>query len=71
LSWFKKLEKRILNIEHFLYPGHEPKDEKISKLGYRQFSVEEYEVFYRIEGELVLICRVIHSSRDYQNLMTN
>ena len=71
LSYFNKIEEKILRHEDFPLMGHMPKDERIKKLGYRQFSVEEYEVFYRIENDLILICRVIHSSRDYQKLMTN
>lgn len=45
LSYFNKIEEKILRVEDFPLMGRLPKDERIKKLGYRQFSVEEYEVF--------------------------
>jgi toxin ParE1/3/4 len=42
-----------------------PKEPQLKKLGFRYLLVEDYLVFYTVEGSTLLVHRVIHGARDY------
>lgn len=64
-----KIEKNLTRL--FSYPslGKIPKDEELRRLGYRFLVVENYLIFYTIEGQTILIHRIIHGARDYLKLL--
>ncbi len=48
--------------------GAIPKEAQLKKLGYRYLIIEEYLVFYTVEGQTVYVHRIIHGARDYLSL---
>ena len=38
-------------------------------LGFRSFPVSDYVVFYRVEGDVVIIHRVLRGSRDIESIL--
>lgn len=49
--------------------GVVPKDERLSKLGYRILIVDKYLIFYVIKGTSIQIRRIIHGARQYEFLI--
>ena len=41
----------------------------LSSGGYREHLVGNYVIIYRIEGSLVILCRLFHQRRNYHNLL--
>jgi toxin ParE1/3/4 len=48
--------------------GRVPKEEELAGLGYRYLVVENYLVFYVVEGAAILVHRILHGARDYSRL---
>ena len=63
-----KIEKNLIRLSFYPYLGKIPKDEELSRLGYRFLVVENYLIFYTIEEQTILIHRIIHGARNYLNL---
>lgn len=49
--------------------GRTPRDKELRNLGYRYLIVQNYLVFYTIEGKTVLIHRILHGARNYKTLL--
>jgi len=64
-----KIEKNLIRLSFYPYLGKIPKDEELSRLGYRFLVVENYLIFYTIEEQTILIHRIIHGARNYLNLL--
>jgi toxin ParE1/3/4 len=64
-----KIEQNLIRLSFYPYLGKVPKDEELSRLGYRFLVVENYLIFYTIEGQTILIHRIIHGARDYLSLL--
>ncbi|CDD76674.1 putative uncharacterized protein [Cryptobacterium sp. CAG:338] len=41
----------------------------LSSGGYREHLVGNYVIIYRIEGSLVILCRLFHQRRNYQQFV--
>ncbi len=54
----------------FFHPemGVVPRDERLSRLGYRVLVIGKYLVFYVLKPKTVQIRRIIHGARQYQFL---
>jgi len=63
-----KIEKNLTRLSFYPCLGKIPKDEELSRLGYRFLVVENYLIFYTIEEQTILIHRIIHGARNYLNL---
>ncbi len=68
-AFVKKLDQRIGNLETHPLPGHIPRDEKLRNSGYRILVIESYLVFYMIRGRTVEIHRVLHGSRNLDDII--
>lgn len=69
-AFIEKLDRRILNLKNYLFLGKKiPRDEKLKDFGYRVFIIESYLVFYVVRDKVVEIHRVIHSSRNLNNII--
>ncbi|TBL72687.1 type II toxin-antitoxin system RelE/ParE family toxin [Paenibacillus thalictri] len=64
-----KLDKAISNLQQFPFSGHHYRGVGRLKNDYRMLVVENYLVFYVVEGKIVEIRRIIYSKRDYQKLL--
>ena len=68
-TFLETLDKRIRHLATHPLIGRYPRDEKLQKLGYRVLIIESYLVFYLIRGRTVEIHRVIHGSRNLEDMI--
>jgi toxin ParE1/3/4 len=68
-GFLEKLDERIGNLRTHPLIDHAPRDETLKNSGYRVLVVESYLVFYVIRGRLVEIHRVIHGSRNLDDII--
>ena len=64
-----EIEKNLELLSDNPHLGRIPRDEEIRNLGYRYIIVQNYTIFYTIEGRTVLIHRIIHGARNYKSLI--
>jgi toxin ParE1/3/4 len=63
-----KLEKNIKLLSKSPHLGRVPKEDELNRLHYRYLAVENYFIFYTIEGQTIYIHRILHGARDYLTL---
>ncbi|MCL5113054.1 MAG: type II toxin-antitoxin system RelE/ParE family toxin [Patescibacteria group bacterium] len=49
--------------------GHLPNELSLNQLGYRYLVLDNYLIFYVIEGRMIYVHRIVHGARDYKNLL--
>ncbi|MDP3110860.1 MAG: type II toxin-antitoxin system RelE/ParE family toxin [Thermodesulfovibrionales bacterium] len=64
-----KIEKNLLHLSDHPFIGRVPEEDELTGLGYRYLIVQNYLIFYTIEGQTILIHRMIHGARDYLRLL--
>jgi toxin ParE1/3/4 len=64
-----RVEKDLILLASNPYLGRTPNDEELMRLGYRYLIIEDYLIFYTIEGQSVIVHRIIHGARDYSGLI--
>ena len=64
-----KIEKNLELLCRNPELGRIPRDEEIRSLGYRYIIVQNYIIFYVIEGKTIFIYRILHSARNYKSLL--
>ena len=69
VAFVERLHKRIGNLKTHPFLGHIPRDEKLKYSGYRILVIESYLVFYMIRGKTVEIHRVVHGSRNLDDII--
>jgi len=60
-----KIEKDLHLLSLNPHLGRVPKEEELARLHYRYLVVENYLIFYTIEGQTIFIHRMLHGARDY------
>lgn len=67
----EKMEKSIDQLKVFPYSGSEVGDAYLAAKGYRKLVVDNYIVFHLVSDEqrMVIVMRIIHGAREYQNLL--
>lgn len=68
-AFIKKLDTHLLNLKTHPFLGRIPRDEKLKDFGYRVLVIEAYLVFYIVRNRTVEIHRVIHGSRNLDNII--
>jgi len=68
-AFIEKLDQRIGNPKTHPSLGHVPRDEKLKNSGYRILVIESCLVFYIVRGKTVKIHRVVHSSRNLDDII--
>jgi len=68
-SFADKIEKNIELLSENPLLGRISRDEDIKNLGYRYIIIQNYIVFYTIEGRTILIHRILHGARNYKSLL--
>ena len=63
-----KIEKNLRLLSTNPHLGRVPKEEELAQVAYRYLVVENYLIFYKIEGKTVYIYRILHGARDYSSL---
>ena len=69
LKWHDELLAKVNNLATFPMMGTLVPVKKISKSGFRMFSIGSYIVFYKVyeKEKMVTILRVLNAKRDYPN----
>lgn len=69
LSHLEKLDNWVGLLEHNPELGRIPRNHKLREYGYRVLIVESYLIFYIIRGKLIEVHRVVHGSRNLDDLI--
>jgi toxin ParE1/3/4 len=64
----RKIEKDLNLLSKNPQFGRIPNEEELIRLGYRYIVVQNYLIFYTIEGQTICIHRILHGARDYLTL---
>ena len=68
-AFVEKIDHRIGNLKTHPLLGHIPRDDKLKYSGYRILVIESYLVIYIIRGKTVEIHRIVHGSRDLDDIL--
>jgi toxin ParE1/3/4 len=68
-AFIDKLDQRIGNLQTHPLLGHIPRDDKLKSSGYRVLVIESYLAFYIVRGKTVEIHRVVHGSRNLDDIV--
>ncbi|MDI6754148.1 MAG: type II toxin-antitoxin system RelE/ParE family toxin [Thermodesulfobacteriota bacterium] len=68
-AFVDKLDQRIGNLETHPFLGRIPRDDRLQASGYRVLVIESYLVFYVVRGQTVKIHRVVHGSRNLDDIV--
>ena len=68
-AFIDKLDQRIGNLETHPLLGRIPRDDKLQSSGYRILVIESYLVFYIVRDKTVVIHRVVHGSRNLDDIL--
>jgi addiction module RelE/StbE family toxin len=68
-AFIKKLDQHIRKLRQYPLLGRIPRDEKLTEFGYRVLIIKSYLVFYVIRGNTIEIHRVIHGSRNLDEII--
>jgi toxin ParE1/3/4 len=68
-AFVEKIDQRIGSLRSHPFLGRLPRDEKLKNSGYRILVVESYLVFYRVYKKTIGIHRVIHGSRNLDDIL--
>ena len=63
-----QIEKSLQLLTQNPRLGRIPKEEELARLHYRYLVVDNYLIFYAIEGQTIFVHRILHGARDYQGL---
>ncbi|MEK6581189.1 MAG: type II toxin-antitoxin system RelE/ParE family toxin [Nitrospirota bacterium] len=64
-----KIGKNLSHLSNHPFIGRVPEEDELTRLGYRYLIVHDYLIFYTIEGQTILIHRIMHGARDYLRLL--
>jgi toxin ParE1/3/4 len=68
-AFIEKLNHHIGSLKIHPFLGRIPRDDQLKNSGYRVLVVESYLVFYVVHGRTIEIHRVIHGSRNLDNII--
>jgi toxin ParE1/3/4 len=68
-AFVEEIDERIGNLKNHPFLGHIPRDDELRKSGYRILVIESYIVFYLIRGKTVEIHRILHGSRNWDDIL--
>ncbi len=64
-----RIERDLQLLARQPHLGRMPDDEELVRMGYRYLVVGDYLAFYSLEGQTILIHRIIHGARDYLRIL--
>ncbi len=64
-----KIENSLSNLSAYPLLDKIPNEEELANMGYRFLIVQNYLIFYTIEGHTIWVHRIIHGARDYLSLL--
>ena len=69
LLFVEKLDKLIGLLEKQPLLGREPRHPKLKEYGYRTLIIDSYLIFYLLRKKTIEIHRIIHASRNLDDLL--
>ena len=69
LNFIDLIDKKISLLENNPHLGHQSKNYRLIKSGYRVLIIKSYAVFYIINEKEIEIHRIIHSSRSLEDII--
>ncbi|MEK6566563.1 MAG: type II toxin-antitoxin system RelE/ParE family toxin [Bacteroidota bacterium] len=63
-----RIEKTLQLLSRNPGLGRVPTEQQLVRLGYRYLVIENYLVFYTLEGTTIYVHRILHGARDYLSL---
>ena len=63
-----KIEKNLQLLSKNPHLGRVPKEDELAQLHYRYLVVDNYLIFYTVEGKSIYIHRILNGARDYLSL---
>ena len=69
LMLLDRFEKKLSQLAAIPHSGSAAAESSLASLGYRYLVLDNYLIFYVIQGKVVLIHRVLHGARDYKRLL--
>ncbi len=68
-AFIDKIDQRLGSLQTHPFLGRIPRDEKLQHAGYRVLVIESYLAFYIVRGKTVEIHRVVHGSRNLDDII--
>jgi addiction module RelE/StbE family toxin len=68
-AFVAEIDQRIGKLKTHPLMGHIPKDDRLRNAGYRVLVIESYLALYVVRGKTVEIHRVVHGSRNLDDLI--
>ncbi len=68
-AFVDEIDQRIGRLQTHPLLGYIPRDDKLRNAGYRVLVIESYLVFYLVRGRRVEIHRVVHGSRNLEDII--
>jgi len=65
-----RIEARLQALQSHPFVGRVPHNAKLTALGYRVLVIDNYLVFYKVKGNVVLVYRILHGARDLLRLLS-
>jgi plasmid stabilization system protein ParE len=69
LEILNEIDDTVSKLANFPELGKQPKNDRLKAFGYRILLIKNYLIFYILTEKFIEIHRVLHSSRDYTNLL--
>jgi toxin ParE1/3/4 len=67
--FIENIDQRIGSLKTYPFLGRLPRDEQLRNAGYRVLVIESYLAFYVVHGRTVEIHRVVHGSRNLEDIL--
>lgn len=65
-----RIEARLEALQSHPFVGRVPHNAKLTALGYRVLIIDNYLVFYKVRGNVVLVHRILHGARDLLRVLS-
>jgi plasmid stabilization system protein ParE len=63
------IERSLQLLCRHPHMGRIPEEEELVRMGYRYVVIEDYLAFYTIEGDEIIVHRIVHGARDYLSFL--
>ena len=64
------IEARLAALQSHPFVGRVPHNPKLTALGYRVLVIDNYLVFYKVKGDVVMVHRLLHGARDLLRVLS-
>jgi plasmid stabilization system protein ParE len=67
---FDRIEARLQTLTSHPFVGRIPQAPKLTGLGYQVLVIDNYPVFYKVKGNIVLVHRILYGARDFLRVLS-